>query len=51
MNHVLSGLILASEIGANDMDGVVGITQKAIAPGSEFTYKFQIDHKQTGTFW
>ncbi|KIN08639.1 multicopper oxidase [Oidiodendron maius Zn] len=37
--------------GANEMDGAVGITQTEIAPGSEFTYNFQIDHDQEGSFW
>jgi iron transport multicopper oxidase len=45
------GLISAMEIGANEMDGAVGITQTEIAPGSEFTYNFQIDHDQEGSFW
>ena len=45
------GLISAMEIGANEMDGTVGITQKEIAPGSEFIYNFQIDRDQEGSFW
>ena len=39
------------EIGANEMDGTVGITQKVIPAGSKFTYKFQIGNDQAGTFW
>lgn len=38
-------------LGANDMDGTVGITQAPIPPGSEFKYQFQIAHDQAGTFW
>ncbi|KAG5983224.1 hypothetical protein E4U55_000514 [Claviceps digitariae] len=37
--------------GSNEMDGVVGITQCAVAPGRTFVYKFRIDHQQHGTFW
>lgn len=37
--------------GANDMDGAVGITQLAIAPGETFTYNFTIEDGQHGTFW
>ncbi|KAH8802618.1 laccase iv [Xylogone sp. PMI_703] len=37
--------------GANEMDGVVGVTQNAIPAGSSFTYEFRIDDTQTGTFW
>ena len=37
--------------GANAMDGVVGITQKAIPSGEEFTYEFEISSTQAGTFW
>jgi FtsP/CotA-like multicopper oxidase with cupredoxin domain len=33
------------------MDGVVGVTQKAIPAGGEFTYKFEISKAQSGTFW
>lgn len=33
------------------MDGTVGITQNAIIPGSKFTYRFQIESSQAGTFW
>lgn len=35
--------------GTNDMDGPVGVTQCAIAPGSSMTYNFTID--QPGTYW
>lgn len=37
--------------GANEMDGVVGLTQCAIAPGHNFTYHFRLSHQQAGTFW
>jgi FtsP/CotA-like multicopper oxidase with cupredoxin domain len=33
------------------MDGVVGVTQKAIPAGEQFTYKFEISKTQSGTFW
>lgn len=33
----------------NDMDGVPGVTQKAIAPGGSFTYTFIVP--DAGTFW
>ena len=36
---------------SNHMDGVVGITQKAIPVGEDFTYKFVISKTQSGTFW
>jgi FtsP/CotA-like multicopper oxidase with cupredoxin domain len=36
---------------ANAMDGVVGVTQKAIPAGEAFTYEFQISNTQAGTFW
>lgn len=35
--------------GTNDMDGVVGVTQCGIPPGSSFTYNFTVD--QIGTYW
>ncbi|PHH92493.1 hypothetical protein CDD83_7130 [Cordyceps sp. RAO-2017] len=37
--------------GANEMDGVVGLTQCAIPPSQNFTYRFRIDEQQSGTFW
>ena len=37
--------------GANDMDGVVGLTQCAIPPSANFTYRFRIQESQSGTFW
>ena len=40
-----------SRTDANRMDGVVGVTQKAIPAGEEFTYKFEISKTQSGTFW
>lgn len=51
VNYDILGLTFALEIGANEMDGTVGITQKAIPAGSKFTYKFQIGNDQAGTFW
>lgn len=33
------------------MDGVVGVTQCAIPPGSSFTYNVTIPADQSGTFW
>ncbi|WP_103517621.1 multicopper oxidase family protein [Streptomyces sp. SM10] len=33
----------------NDMDGVPGLTQQAIAPGAAFTYRFAVSHP--GTYW
>ena len=33
----------------NAADGVAGVTQDAVAPGQEFTYRFVAD--QAGTFW
>lgn len=33
------------------MDGVVGVTQCAILPGTSFTYNFTIPADQSGTFW
>ncbi|TGB05968.1 multicopper oxidase family protein [Streptomyces sp. MZ04] len=33
----------------NDMDGVPGLTQQAIKPGAEFTYRFAVPHP--GTYW
>ncbi|PWY83987.1 hypothetical protein BO83DRAFT_352153 [Aspergillus eucalypticola CBS 122712] len=35
----------------NAMDGAVGVTQRAIPPGSTFTYNFKIPTDQSGTFW
>ncbi|TAQ85442.1 hypothetical protein B7494_g6220 [Chlorociboria aeruginascens] len=37
--------------GANDMDGVVGLTQCAIPPFKTYTYKFKVQDDQSGTFW
>ncbi|KAJ6440222.1 laccase IV [Purpureocillium lavendulum] len=36
---------------ANEMDGVVGVTQCSIPPAGSFTYRFQISEEQHGTFW
>lgn len=36
--------------GTNAMDGTVGVTQCAIAPGSNYTYKFEVKG-QSGTYW
>ncbi|MFI9758216.1 multicopper oxidase family protein [Streptomyces sp. NPDC051963] len=33
----------------NDMDGVPGLTQRAIKPGADFTYRFAVPH--AGTYW
>ncbi|NEB79910.1 multicopper oxidase family protein, partial [Streptomyces sp. SID14478] len=33
----------------NDMDGVPGLTQKSVAPGADFTYRFTVPHP--GTYW
>ncbi|MGW1225579.1 multicopper oxidase family protein [Streptomyces sp. NPDC002530] len=33
----------------NDMDGVPGLTQRAVAPGARFTYRFAVPHP--GTYW
>ncbi|KUO23084.1 multicopper oxidase family protein [Streptomyces dysideae] len=33
----------------NDMDGVPGLTQRAIKPGADFTYRFTVPH--AGTYW
>ncbi|MGY0486894.1 multicopper oxidase family protein [Streptomyces sp. WG-D5] len=33
----------------NDMDGVPGLTQKSIAAGADFTYRFKVAHP--GTYW
>ncbi|GGR95284.1 putative oxidase (copper-binding protein) [Streptomyces aureoverticillatus] len=33
----------------NDMDGVPALTQRAIAPGADFTYRFKVPHP--GTYW
>lgn len=33
----------------NDMDGVPGVTQDAVAPGAEFTYEFALP--DSGSFW
>lgn len=36
---------------ANLMDGAVGFTQCPIPAGKKFTYEFDIDEEQSGTFW
>ena len=33
------------------MDGVVGVTQNAIPSGANFTYQFEVESTQSGTFW
>ncbi|MFI1889563.1 multicopper oxidase family protein [Streptomyces jumonjinensis] len=33
----------------NDMDGVPGLTQRSIAPGADFRYRFALSHP--GTYW
>ena len=37
--------------GYNAMDGAVGFTQNAVAPGESFRYRFKISDDQAGTFW
>ncbi|UNI15436.1 hypothetical protein JDV02_001970 [Purpureocillium takamizusanense] len=37
--------------GANDMDGVVALTQCAIPASANLTYRFHIDDSQSGTYW
>lgn len=39
------------ELGANEMDGVVGITQDAVPAGEVFTYHFNLSDARAGTFW
>ncbi|KAK5689584.1 hypothetical protein LTR97_012757 [Elasticomyces elasticus] len=36
---------------SNEMDGVVGVTQKAMMPGESFTYELRIPDDQYGSFW
>lgn len=36
---------------ANEMDGVVGLTQSEVLPGETFTYILKIPSEQFGTFW
>lgn len=36
---------------ANAMDGAVGITQCPLPKGRGFTYDFEVDEYQSGTFW
>jgi FtsP/CotA-like multicopper oxidase with cupredoxin domain len=36
---------------SNHMDGALGFTQCAIPPRAKFTYEFDIDQDQSGTFW
>ncbi|MET7700296.1 multicopper oxidase family protein [Streptomyces sp. NPDC005485] len=33
----------------NDMDGVPGLTQRAVKPGADLTYRFAVPH--AGTYW
>lgn len=35
----------------NSMDGAIGITQCPISVGGKFTYEFEVDEDQAGTFW
>ena len=37
--------------GANDQDGVAGVTQDPIEPGDSFTYDFTIGEDVHGSFW
>jgi FtsP/CotA-like multicopper oxidase with cupredoxin domain len=36
---------------ANFMDGAVGFTQCPVSNGTTFTYEFDVDESQSGTFW
>jgi FtsP/CotA-like multicopper oxidase with cupredoxin domain len=36
---------------SNSMDGAVGFTQCPITNGTTFTYEFDVDENQSGTFW
>lgn len=47
----MSVMVLSIVVGANEMDGAVGLTQCPIRPSKSFTYKFKIDDDQAGTFW
>ncbi|RMD42634.1 hypothetical protein DV735_g2484, partial [Chaetothyriales sp. CBS 134920] len=38
-------------VGANDMDGAIGVTQAAIQPGESFLYNYTIGLEEHGTFW
>ncbi|RMZ79361.1 hypothetical protein DV738_g3308, partial [Chaetothyriales sp. CBS 135597] len=38
-------------VGANDMDGAVGVTQAPIPSGESFLYNFTIGQEEHGTFW
>ncbi|KAJ9634741.1 hypothetical protein H2204_006190 [Knufia peltigerae] len=38
-------------VGANDMDGAVGLTQNPIPAGGSFRYEFSIGEEEFGTFW
>ncbi|CAG8948828.1 hypothetical protein HYFRA_00001951 [Hymenoscyphus fraxineus] len=49
--HFFQVLILKIFKGANEMDGVVGLTQCPIKTSKSFTYKFKIDDDQAGTYW
>ena len=47
---MVGNYLLTDRIGANDMDGPVGITQCAIKQGGKFIYRVPIGD-QAGTFW
>lgn len=43
--------MLTDDLGANTMDGAIGVTQCGIQPGHSFWYNFTISETQSGTFW
>lgn len=45
------GIQMLMYVGANNMDGVVGLTQRAFLPSETFTYRFKIQSDESGTFW
>ncbi|KAH8888947.1 hypothetical protein GQ53DRAFT_723716 [Thozetella sp. PMI_491] len=51
--HGLSqkGRLTQRKLGANEMDGVPGVTQCSIGFRQNFTYSFRIEDAQSGTFW
>ncbi len=38
-------------MGANELDGAVGLTQNPIPPSGSFLYDFTIGQEESGTFW
>ncbi len=52
MSYVPSGGSLTEDcVDSNHMDGVVGVTQREISSGQNFTYFFTVASDQSGTFW